>query len=669
MDVLALLRHGGGDEADGVDDVVALDLGGGAVLALDGDALVADLGDGGLEVDGHLVEHQGLTEVGGVRQRHVRGRDQVDGVLYHSRVLALEDQLERGLAAGLAAAEDDDLVADGLLLGQELGEGHGLLKAGDGHLSGHGAGGDDDLVEAAERADVVDLGVEADLDAVAGDLLLVPLDELLVVLLEGHGRSGDEQSAQTVGLLEDDRLVAAALEHQGTFHTADAAADDGDLLRLGGRDDLVLVVLHRRRGQGAAGKVHGIPQRLQVVRALVLGHVEAAVVAADAGLYVLLAAFLDLDDPLGVDEVLAGDGDGVEPAGLDLGRGDLGLHLAGADDRDVAVVLYVLNFRKVAVVGHVLRRMRPVPGVVGAVVAVEHVVAGFLKQLDDLLGLSHVAAEFLELLAGDGALEEVLRLGDDGVTQGDGEVRSGFLLDLLDDIGGEAQAVLQRAAVLVGTVVEVRDGELVESVALVDGVDLDAVDTGLAQELGGLAEGGDALLDLLNGQRLGLVVLLPAVGRVGGGGAEVLGVHYRAGELADDRVVKAHADHVGDGHGTSAAGGQLDEQLGTGLVELLHVLLQGLVEALVVVQPAVAHDVAHPLHAGENEANAVSCLLKQEIGRFLIEVAGLHPAEQGRAAHGAHDYAVFDLHIADLPGCKQSIVLLIHAIHPFLNTF
>ena len=43
------------------------------------------------------------------------------------------------------------------------------------------------------------------------------------------------------------------------------------------------------------------------------------------------------------------------------------------------------------------------------------------------------------------------------------------------------------------------------------GVDLNAVDAGLAQELRGLAEGLDALLYLLNGERLGLVVLLPAV--------------------------------------------------------------------------------------------------------------------------------------------------------------
>ena len=296
--------------------------------------------------------------------------------------------------------------------------------------------------------------------------------------------------------------------------------------------------------------------------------------------------------------------------------------------------------------------MRPVPGVVGAIVAVEHVVAGFLEQLDDALGLGHVAAEFLELLARDSALEEVLRLGDDGVTQGHREVCTGLALYRLDYVGSKAEPVLQGTAVLVGAVVEVRNGELVERIALVHGVDLNAVDAGLAQELRGLAEGLDALLDLLNGERLGLVVLLPAVRSIGGGGAEILSIHDGAGQLADYRVIETQTDHIGDGHRAAAAGGQLDEQLRAGLMELLHVLLQGLVDALVLIKPAVAHDVAHPLHSGEHQADAVSGLLEQEVSGFLIKVAGLHPAEERGAAHRAHDYAVLDLDIADFPGCK-----------------
>ena len=306
--------------------------------------------------------------------------------------------------------------------------------------------------------------------------------------------------------------------------------------------------------------------------------------------------------------------------------------------------------------------MRPVPGVVGAVVAVEHVVAGILQLLDDDLALCHVAAELRELLAGHRALEEVLRLGDDGVAQGDGEVAAGGVLDVLHDVGGEAQAVVQAAAVLVGAPVEVLDGELVERIALVHGMDLNAVHPGLAQQARGLAEGLGALLDLGHGQRAGLVVLLPAVGRGRGAGGQVVGVHHELAGLAQGGMVEHHAHQVVDAHGTAAADGQLDKELGAGLVEVDHVVLQLGEHLLVGVEPAVAHDVAHPLHTGQDKAHVVTRGLQQEVGGLLVEVAGLHPAEEAGAAHGTHDDAVFDLHIADLPGGEQSAVLLVHRI-------
>ena len=356
--------------------------------------------------------------------------------------------------------------------------------------------------------------------------------------------------------------------------------------------------------------------------------------------------------PLGVNQVLARYGDGVQLAGGDFARGDFGLHLTGTYDRDVAEVLYVLDVGEVAVVGHVLRRMRPVPGVVGAVVAVEHVVAGVLQLLDHDLALGHVAAELYELLAGHRALEEVLRLGDDGVAQGDGEVAARGVLYVLDYVGGVAQAVIQAAAVLVGAVVEILYSELVERVALMHGVYLDAVHPGLAQQAGGLAEGLGALLDLGDGQRTGLVVLLPAVRRGGGACAQIFGVHDELARFSEGRVVKHHAHQVVDAHGAAAACRQLHEQLGASLVEVDHVLLELLKHALVGIEPAVAHDVAHPLHAGEYQTDVVARGLQQEMSRFLVEVARLHPAEQRGSAHGTHDKAVLDLYIADFPRCK-----------------
>jgi hypothetical protein len=52
--VLLLLPRVGGNEADAVDDVVAGDLEGLAVLAANGNAAVVDVGDGGLRYTGTL---------------------------------------------------------------------------------------------------------------------------------------------------------------------------------------------------------------------------------------------------------------------------------------------------------------------------------------------------------------------------------------------------------------------------------------------------------------------------------------------------------------------------------------------------------------------------------------------------------------------------------------
>ena len=611
-----------------------------------------------------MVLHR-VTQEGGVGKAGSLCRDQVVRVLDDDGVLALQHEVVGRLAGGLAAADEQDLVADFLLVLEKLGEREGFLEARDGgHGARDGAAGDDDVVEAAERVDVGHLGVEADVDAFLGDLVEVPADELLIVLLEAHRGSGEEQTAELVGLLEDDGGVAALLEHERALHAADAAADDGDLLRVAGRDDLVLVVLHGGRVQRAASQVQGVIHALEVRGALELGHVEAAVVAADAGLDLVLVAAEDLVDPLVVNEVLTRDGDSVETAGSDLFGSLHGVHTAGADDRAVGELLDVLDVLEVAVVGHVLRRMCPVPRIVGAVVAVEHVVAGFLEVLDSLLGLGHVAAELLKVgLVRHRALAPGLGLGDDGVTQGHREVGAGLTLDLLHDLDREAETVLERAAVLVGAVVPVGHGELVKQVALVDSVDLDAVDAGSAQLLGGLAEGAHHVLDLLDGQRAGHDVFLPAVRDLGSGGADVLHVDDGAGDLVEEVVLGQHRHPAVDRHGTAHAGGELDEELCTGLVELDHVLLELLEHLVVLVQPLTAGDaqrIADALHAGQDQAHAVLRAVEQEVSCFLVKVVRLHPAEQGRAAHGALDNAVFHLDIADLPGGEQCVVLFVH---------
>ena len=600
-----------------------------------------------------MVLHR-ITQEGRVGKAGGLCRDEVVRVLDDDGVLALKDKVIRRFAGRLAAADEQDLVADFLLVLEQLGERERLLKAGDGrHGARDGAAGDDDLVKAAQGVHVRDLGVQAHVDALLGDLVEVPADELLVVLLEAHRGRGEEQAAELAGLFKDDRGVAALLEHERALHAADAAADDGDLLRMAGRNDLVLVVLHGRRVQGAAGQVQGVVHALEVRGAFELRHVEAAVVAADAGLDLVLTALEDLVDPLGVNEVLTRDGNCIETAGSDLFRGLDRIHTAGAGDGLVGELLDVLDVLEVAVVGHILRRMCPVPCVVSTVVAVEHVVAGIAQVLDGLLGLGHVTAELFEVgLIRHSALAPSLGLGDDGVTQGHREVGAGLTLDGLHDLDRETETVLERAAVLVGTMVPVGDGELVKQIAFVDGVDLNAVDTGLTQQLRGLAERIDHLVDLFDGHRAGEHVLLPTVRGSGSGSAAVADVDDGLGKGAEHLVV-VQSDHPGgNSHGAAETSGELNEQLGAGLVVLDHVVGEFLKHLLVLPEPSAAHGVTDTLHAREDQTDAVLRTVEQEVRSFLIKVAGLQPSKQRGAAHGALHNAVFDLDIANLPRSK-----------------
>ena len=309
----------------------------------------------------------------------------------------------------------------------------------------------------------------------------------------------------------------------------------------------------------------------------------------------------------------------------------------------------MLNICEVAVIGHVLRRMCPIPCVVSTVVAVEEVVAGVAEVLDSLLGLCHVAAPLLEVgLVRHCALAPTLGLGNDGVTEGYGEVVACVSLDALNDLDGEAETVLEGAAVLVFTPVPVLHGELVKQVTFVNSVDLNAVNACVAQHLCGLAECVDHLMDLLNGHGTGEHILLPAVRSCGSGCAAVAYVNDGGSELVENGVLVENDHPGGNCHGAAKACCELDEQLCAGLVVLYHVLFELLEHSLVLVQPAAAHGITDTLHAGEDKANALLSSLEQEICCLFVEMAGLKPTKQRGTAHGTLDNAVFDLDIANL---------------------
>ena len=161
-----------------------------------------------------------------------------------------------------------------------------------------------------------------------------------------------------------------------------------------------------------------------------------------------------------------------------------------------------------------------------------------------------------------------------------------------------------------------------------NGVDFDTVNTGLHELLGGLCKGLDLILNFLHGHGTGLYLVIPAVRRGRSGGGDVVKVRNGACYLAEQRVLEQHDHGLGDGHGTTHAGGELNKQLRAGLVELLHIDLQILEHLLVLIQPAAADGVLDALHAGKNQTDAVLGAVEQEIRGFLVKVARLHPAEQ-----------------------------------------
>ena len=93
--------------------------------------------------------------------------------------------------------------------------------------------------------------------------------------------------------------------------------------------------------------------------------------------------------------------------------------------------------------------MVPPPGVVGAHVRIQGIVAVLHQEFCGLQAFLNVTALLLKLLAGKGALSPVLDHALDAEPQGHREIVSAAGLDFLHHFLRETQPVLQGAAVLV----------------------------------------------------------------------------------------------------------------------------------------------------------------------------------------------------------------------------
>ena len=121
-------------------------------------------------------------------------------------------------------------------------------------------------------------------------------------------------------------------------------------------------------------------------------------------------------------------------------------------------------------------------------------------------------------------------------------------------------------------------------------------------------------------------------------------------------------DHdVVDGERSSEACRQLHEELGARLVKFLHKFLELGKFPRPLIQPFAEQNVADGGDAGQDEAHVLLGAVQEEFGGFLVEVVGLHPPEDGGAAHRGQDEAVLDLAFADLPARQKGCILFVHA--------
>ena len=282
----------------------------------------------------------------------------------------------------------------------------------------------------------------------------------------------------------------------------------------------------------------------------------------------------------------------------------------------------------IAHAGRALGRGREdvVKALVGACVDVKCVDAALLKPLDELLGLFEGTAAFPAVVKSD--------------AEQDRHVRADYGADGLDHLTGKAGAVLGRAAVLIGAVVEHLGHELVDEVACV-GVDLDSVKACVAGNACCVLKRLLKILDLLPCHLTGEDIGLKEGGLHAGGDelvAKLVGVAVAAGargHLEADLCAPAvdSLDKVG--------------VCGDGDVAIKGAFVGALCDLL-----------GERSAAGDYHADAASGALFKVIDLPV----GLCSVREGCVvAHRRKHEAVLDLHLAYLKrGKKRAVIFLFH---------
>ena len=217
----------------------------------------------------------------------------------------------------------------------------------------------------------------------------------------------------------------------------------------------MLLPLHGLCVHRTPSKVQGIRQCLIVGNSFIMTHIEAAVVAQNAGADIIFLIVHQLRHPFLVRQELSGESGTVDFSVCNGSRSCLRIHTSGAYHRDIHEFTDMRHILQIAVLRHIDRRMCPVPGIIGSVITVQHIITGILQILCCFFGFCHITACFCEAFSGKCSFAEALGLGFHTVTKGYREILSADFLDLFYDLCGETISVFKRTAVFIGTLIHV----------------------------------------------------------------------------------------------------------------------------------------------------------------------------------------------------------------------
>ena len=418
-------------------------------------------------------EHRatGTALVGGERLGHLNDGDIAIG---RRQVVDQRGQVIGRLAADGAAAHDDDLLAREGLAAQQVVSRHNLLKAlHKGWSDGLGAISQDNLVARVIALNVLGrkLGTKDARDAGLGQATVLILDHAGEFLLCRRNGCDAHFAARLILLVHEHHVMTALGGNVGRLHARGAGAHDEHVLSLGGRLVAGLVALHVRvDGAGDALAEHDAVQAAQ---------------AADAGTNLVGVAGSRLVAELGIAQIGAAHHADVGSAVLDQLLGNPCLVDAAHGGNGNVHMLF--DLARASGVRSLLRASggncrAALDG--GTARHVNHVDAGLLQATRDVDHVVEGQAAIGVLVARD--------------TDVDDEVLAATLANLGDDLEQEAHAGVERATVLVGTLVIERGQKAAEHAMGVRRMDLDAIDAGLLHTHGGVAELMRELVDLID---------------------------------------------------------------------------------------------------------------------------------------------------------------------------